>query len=336
MISAYYYINYRTIELFSRSLTDKTKMKGLLEIVTTATEFSTIPMRHKEDMLLKKLSKRVPVKLPSGSRFNDPHVKAHLLLQAHFQRIQLSAELEADLQEVLRQVLKLIQACVDVLSSSEWLSPALIAMEMSQMIVQAAWASDSYLKQVPHVDAATIDRASKMDPPVETVSDLMDLEDGVNELLQKTPAQLQDVVQFCNRYPSIEVDYTVDDADDIHAGGVCTIAVKLERDDDDGSQLTPVIAPHFPVRKMESWWLCVGEPATNSLLAIKRVPLQNEASVKLQFAAPAEGAHEMKLYLMADAYQGADQEFEFALTCLEAEEEEESDDEEEEEEEEEA
>ena len=39
MIAAYYYINYTTIELFSRSLTEKTKMKGLLEIITTATEF---------------------------------------------------------------------------------------------------------------------------------------------------------------------------------------------------------------------------------------------------------------------------------------------------------
>lgn len=90
MIAAYYYINYTTIELFSRSLTEKTKMKGLLEIITTATEFGHIQVRHKEDNLLKKLSKRLPVKLPSGSRFNDPHVKTHLLLQAHFQRLQLS------------------------------------------------------------------------------------------------------------------------------------------------------------------------------------------------------------------------------------------------------
>lgn len=73
MIAAYYYINYTTIELFSRSLTEKTKMKGLLEIITTATEFGHIQVRHKEDNLLKKLSKRLPVKLPSGSRFNWYH-----------------------------------------------------------------------------------------------------------------------------------------------------------------------------------------------------------------------------------------------------------------------
>jgi len=327
MIAAYYYINYTTIELFSRSLTEKTKMKGLLEIITTATEFGHIQVRHKEDNLLKKLSKRLPVKLPSGSRFNDPHVKTHLLLQAHFQRLQLSAELQSDLEEILRQILKLIQACVDVLSSSSWLSPALIAMEMSQMIVQAAWASDSYLKQIPHMDTARLQRAA--DKECDTVLDLTDLEDAErDEILKMDQAQVMDVARFCNRYPSIEVDFAVDDSDDIHAGGACVVKVKLERDDDDGSQLGPVIAPHFPVRKMEGWWLCVGEPATNSLLAIKRVPLQNEANVKLEFVAPDEGAHNLKLYLMADAYQGCDQEFEFDLTCLEAEEEEESSDEE--------
>ena len=59
------------------------------------------------------------------------------------------AELQADLDQILKKSVRLIQACVDVVSSSSWLSPALAAMEMSQMIVQATWATDSYLKQVP-------------------------------------------------------------------------------------------------------------------------------------------------------------------------------------------
>jgi pre-mRNA-splicing helicase BRR2 len=234
------------------------------------------------------------------------------------------------LEEILRQVLQLIQACVDVLSSSSWLSPALIAMEMSQMIVQASWASDSYLKQIPHMDAARLQRAA--DKEVVSVDDLTDLEDADrNEILQMTRPQVMDVARFCNRYPSIEVEFEVDESDDIHAGGQVTVVVKLERDDEDGGQLGPVIAPHFPVRKMEGWWLVVGEPTANGLLAIKRVPLQQQANVKLEFAAPAEGAHALKLYLLCDCFQGVDQEFPFDLTCLEAEEEEDSSGDEEEE-----
>jgi len=48
MIAAYYYIRYTTIELFNSSLNDKTKIKGVLEILTSASEFDAIPIRHGE------------------------------------------------------------------------------------------------------------------------------------------------------------------------------------------------------------------------------------------------------------------------------------------------
>ena len=48
------------------------------------------------------------------------------------------------------KAIRLIQACVDVLSSSGWLAPAIAAMELSQMVTQAMWSKDSYLRQIPH------------------------------------------------------------------------------------------------------------------------------------------------------------------------------------------
>lgn len=39
MIAAYYYINYTTIELFSMSLNNKTKIRGLIEIIYAAAEY---------------------------------------------------------------------------------------------------------------------------------------------------------------------------------------------------------------------------------------------------------------------------------------------------------
>ena len=80
MIAAYYYINYTTIELFSMSLNNKTKIRGLIEIISAAAEYEDLPIRHGEDALLRNLATRLPNKLQS-SKFNDPHVKANLLLQ---------------------------------------------------------------------------------------------------------------------------------------------------------------------------------------------------------------------------------------------------------------
>lgn len=63
----------------------------------------------------------------------------------------------------------------------------------------------------------------------------------------------------------------------------------------------------FPGRRDENWWLVVGDPAGNSLLAIKRVKLGAAWKGRLDFTAPAAGAHTITVYLMCDSYMGADQ-----------------------------
>jgi len=106
------------------------------------------------------LAQRLPNKLQPGAKYNDPHVKTNLLLQAHMSRMQLSAELQSDTEEILNKAIRLIQACVDVLSSKGFLSPGLAAMELAQMVTQAMWKKDSYLKQLPHFSADVIKRCS--------------------------------------------------------------------------------------------------------------------------------------------------------------------------------
>ena len=93
---------------------------------------------------------------------------------------------------------RLIQACVDVLSSNGWLSPAIAAMELAQMVTQAMWSKDSYLKQLPHFNKDAIDRC--LEKSVESVFDIMEMEDeDRNKLLAMTDAQMADVARFCNR-----------------------------------------------------------------------------------------------------------------------------------------
>merc|ERR1711902_351043 len=130
---------------------NKTKIRGLIEIISAAAEYEDLPIRHGEDSLLRNLATRLPNKLQS-SKFNDPHVKANLLIQAHLSRIQLSAELQQDTEMILSKAIRLIQASVDVLSSNGWLSPAIAAMELAQMVTQAMWSKDSYLKQLEDED----------------------------------------------------------------------------------------------------------------------------------------------------------------------------------------
>merc|ERR1712000_218198 len=118
-------------ELFASSLTQRTKSKGLLEIVSNASEFENIPMRRREDRALSQMVKHMPIKV-DASTINEPHTKAHLLLQSHFARANLTPDLAADRRDIVDRSLRLLQACVDVISSNGWLGPALQAMELSQ------------------------------------------------------------------------------------------------------------------------------------------------------------------------------------------------------------
>ncbi|KAL3892915.1 MAG: hypothetical protein SGPRY_014658 [Prymnesium sp.] len=184
-----------------------TKLKGLLEILSSAAEFESLPVRHREDDSLKQLSLHCPQTLDEP-RFNDPHTKANILLQSHFSRKELGREMAADLASVLDKSSRLLQAMVDVISSSGWLAPALASMELSQMCVQAMWERDSMLLQLPHVSKQLA--AKCVSAGVESIFDLMDMEDEARvQLLGLTQRQLVDVANACNRYPNIDVTFEV-------------------------------------------------------------------------------------------------------------------------------
>jgi len=191
-----------TVEVYTLSLKESTKLKGLLEVVSSSAEFENIPIRRHEDALLRRVYDRVPVKLDRVD-FEAPHFKTFLLLQAHFSRLQLPPDLAADQALVLEKVLNLLSACVDVMSSNAWLN-ATRAMDLSQMCVQAMWDTESPLKQVPHFEpdvCASHPLLLKMpnksgqvikrckEANVESVYDIMEMEDDQRSDLLRMDAR---------------------------------------------------------------------------------------------------------------------------------------------------
>jgi len=85
------------------SLTAKTKLKGLLEILTSASEYDDLPVRHHEDALLEKLMQRLPVKL-TDKKFNDPHTKANILFQVRGRRNRVACNDHSVSQTVLVRI----------------------------------------------------------------------------------------------------------------------------------------------------------------------------------------------------------------------------------------
>lgn len=354
MISAYYNISYITMQTFLLSLSPRTKLKGILEIITSATELESIQIRRHEDHILRRVYDRVPVKM-SETAFDSPHFKAFVLLQAHFSRMQLPLDLAKDQEDIVCKVLNLLSACVDVLSSEGHIN-AMNAMELSQMVVQAMWDRDSPLKQIPHFTPAVIKvakeykyvstfSAKKITTNIHStysINDIFEFMEAMDPSENKDHAtlikrlglnnkQLAQAAAFTNdKYPNIELDFEVEDPENITSGEPAYLKVKIEREvDEDEEPDTLVHAPFYPKQKMENWWLVVGDEKTKNLLAIKRVTIGRKLEQRLEYVVPTPGEHELTLYLMSDSYVGVDQAPTFNVTAAEGMEEDESEEEEE-------
>ncbi|OAA63683.1 pre-mRNA splicing factor [Niveomyces insectorum RCEF 264] len=336
-VAAYYNLSYVTMQTLLLSLTARTKLKGILEIVTAAAEFETIQARRHEEGLLRRIYERVPVKMAAGADggpdYSAPAFKAFVLLQAHFSRMQLPIDLAKDQEVVVSKVPSLLSATADLLASQGHLN-ALQAMEMTQMVVQAMWDRDSPLKQIPHFTPDVIKVAARYG-----IKDIFDFIDKMNpeenpqyaslvKDLGLTQAQLVEAAHFTNeKYPDVSLEFEVEDADDLRAGEPMMLKIKLERegvdDDDDNEEDNKafddsVHCPFFPGKRLERWWLVVGEERTKALLAVRRVTIGRTAQqVRMPVELPEAGEHTFKLYLMSDSYVGVDQDPSFTVTVAE-------------------
>jgi pre-mRNA-splicing helicase BRR2 len=335
MIGAYYNISFITMQTFLLSLSARTKLKGILEIITSATEFESIQMRRHEDHILRRVYDRVPVKM-SQPAYDSPHFKAFVLLQAHFSRMQLPIDLAKDQEVIVSKVLNLLSACVDVLSSDGHLN-AMNAMEMSQMVVQAMWDRDSPLKQIPHFGPEAIKVANEYN-----INDIFEFMEAMDPSENKDyptlvkrlglhNSQLAQAAAFTNeKYPNLDLDFQVEDPENVTSGEPAYLKIKIEREvEEDEEPDTTVHAPFYPGKKMENWWLVVGDEKTKNLLAIKRVTIGRKLELRLEYIVPTPGEHELTLYLMCDSYVGVDQAPTFTVTAAEGMEEDESEEEEE-------
>ncbi|CAK4033410.1 Pre-mRNA-splicing factor brr2 [Lecanosticta acicola] len=331
MIAAYYNISFITMQTLLLSLKRGTKLKGILEIVTAATEFEDVQIRRHEEPVLQRIYDRAPVKL-SEANFESPHFKAFVLLQAHFSRMLLPADLAKDQEVILRKVLNILSACVDVLSSEGHLN-AMQAMEISQMVVQAMWDRDSPLKQIPHFEEEKIEVCNQFGiKDIHEFQDAMDPDENPNyaklvEGLGFNNKQLADAAGFINeRYPDVEMDFEVDDPENVTSGAPSYVNVSISRQlEEDEEPNLNVHAPSYPAQKTENWWLIVGEESTRNLLAIKRVTIARELKTRLEVVVPTPGKHELTLFLMSDSYVGVDQAPTFEVDAAEGMDEDEDD-----------
>jgi len=206
-IAVFYYVKYSTINLFAQSISENVKIKNLIDILCSAYEFEDIPIKHGEEELLQMLANDITFKIDTSQKenfsFNEPHTKANILLQLYLNHSPIPIDLLADQKKVVEIAQKLILPLVDIISNNQWLKPALLAMELSQMIVQAMWINQSSLNQLPHFSHELIETCKSKE--IIDIFDLMNMEDEDRQDLLKglDENQIKEVAEVCNRFITI-------------------------------------------------------------------------------------------------------------------------------------
>lgn len=311
LIAAFYSIQYTTIELFNKLISANSKHRVLLTALSAATEWEErLEVRAQTDEIpLKALYNTLNLAEDKDVSFQDPHLKALILLMAHIRRQPLNIDLQKDLADLLIFAERLVQALADVVASNAWLTPLLATMELSQMLTQACSSSQSSLWQLPGVTQNFIDVASSKSAhcsptcspvhiyvlgsvlnkwsaeyDVKEARDLSQCEDEQRDSLFRelgwTESSIQKIADACNALPVLEIDVAVPDAESLGTrrwqadGTSVAIQTLVRRDMDDDDEITAVVCPYFPAEKMEHYWLVVGDVAANKVLAVKRTSLE--------------------------------------------------------------
>lgn len=328
IIAAHFYIRHATVELFASSITPNTKLGGLLNILSLASELGDIPVRIGEEDVLKRISQDLPLSMNDGDSlsFSSPHIKVHILLQAHMNRRSLPAQLRNDQAQLLPTAVRLLRSMVDVISSAGWLKPAIIAVELSQMLIQGVWVSDPNVMQLPHIDKE-IATSLKRDHDISEISELLDAfldmepNGRIGALQRLSRKEISEISSACQNFPDLQNPkiVSIHESEDNDGEGLTRVVVQIERNQEDAEEVADqkrktvplVTAPLYPTIKEEGWWVIVGDWENNSLLTLKYVSLKVAATVKLDFVPPtehadaladAQGKKKLNLYILSDSY----------------------------------
>lgn len=162
---SYYYLSHRTIRHLLKNAKRHATFADALSMVSSATEYDELPVRHNEDLINIELAKVLPLDTASFELpMWDPHVKSFLLLQAHFSRIDLPiTDYVGDLNSVLDQSIRILQASIDVMAELGYLSSCEMLITVLQAIKSARWPTDGPLSILPGVDVEK-ERKRTQDP----------------------------------------------------------------------------------------------------------------------------------------------------------------------------
>jgi antiviral helicase SLH1 len=271
-IMSYYYLSHKTIRYLVKNVKRDATFANVLSWISHATEYDELPVRHNEDLINAELSKALPIAADDfGLPMWDPHVKSFLLLQAHFSRIDLPiSDYVGDLNSVLDQSIRIVQASIDVLTELGYLSSCVRMINLLQAIKSARWPTDGPLSIFPGVE---IDQEKKrLEHPKSSPKTLVEATTSSQAHLEKaakfagvTTSSIKRFTDPVSRLPMLKLD--------LGAVNAISLSLNLTRQNPAKMQQNGIriFAPRYPKPQTEGFFIILSYSSTDEIIALKRV-----------------------------------------------------------------
>lgn len=273
-IMSYYYLSHKTIRTLVEHAKPTATFEDVLNWMCRATEYDELPVRHNEDLINAELSKNLPIDAENlGMVMWDPHVKAHLLLQAHFSRIDLPiSDYVGDQNSVLDQAIRILQASIDVLTELGYMQSCKMMMTLLQCVKSARWPDDGPLSIFPGIGAERekkrIASSSEENFRPRNLIDATTCPKGILDSVLKSlglpPASHGRVLKPLGQLPQLRIQVT-----DVTALGLSVQFSRINPVQDAAAYR--IYAPRYPKPQTEGFFLVVHDAGNGEIYAMKRV-----------------------------------------------------------------
>lgn len=267
-IASVYYLDYRSIDLYLKRF-ENLEFRGILELpdnhhieklialsylICDSMEFAELPVRHNEELLNEELAQQLPWPTPSKYGYESPHLKAFLLLQAHFFQCPLPiTDYWNDTKSVLDQLPRVVNAILEVASEFGSLSAVMGLLHLCQLIYQGISPDSSPLAQLGlNQDQLNYFHAKK----VKSIAELINLSKRENKNISPdVMSYLKTICLFTAQSSLVVTDSIVS----------CQIGFNIFN----GSSNFSLRTPRYHKEKKASWCLILSQGS--KLLSVKRL-----------------------------------------------------------------
>ncbi|CAK4031933.1 Antiviral helicase SLH1 [Lecanosticta acicola] len=309
-IMSYYYLAHKTIRELVAHASPSGTLEDVLSWMCRATEYDELPVRHNEDLINAELSNNLPLKADRlGLPMWDPHVKAHLLLQAHFSRIDLPiSDYVGDKNSVLDQAIRILQASIDVLTELGYLQSCKMMMTLLQCVKSARWPDDGPLSIFSGVSPQREKKRTGAPQSLieATTAPKQTVEEALKFLGIPVPSHAR-VFKELSQLPQLRVGVS-----DVNALG---LTVNLSRVNPLQDRDHRIYAPRYPKPQTEGYFVIVSDAQKGEILALKRVnwpspqknrgPGSSKPSTKATIKLPQEDSERrVDVVVVSDSYIG--------------------------------